>query len=545
MSLKFKRFDTKTYTAVFFLLFGLVFVRFCYFGLEYYLQLDDYIQYHNYTAYSGDLGSLIKDLGLLSSRPLAGICDLFVWSRFYPSMLGALAIISAMYAASGVFLHKVFSSRFGTGWLFFVVYALLPIGFEGTYWISASSRIVVGLFFASLALLCFNNWCEKGKKTSLVAYIVLQLAAFCFYEQVVLFSGAATLVIMLCCVRTKNRRAFWGFFMFANAAIYFIITKLAPAGVYSARASLMFPWQEGYFENLFLPAAFQMSEVFFEHNAATLSNGLLRGAKLIISEPNFIYLLLAAGLCTALFFLARAVKRSRVRVLPEILAGLLLTVAPLVIFFVLKDPWFGVRNIVTSFCGIALICDAVFDLIFGRLRKAEIVQGAIVAVLALLCCVASVSELHDYREVTQADTQLAQAADKAFKGESFDGTSSIWLLNVDASYVEGASFYYHEHGYGVTSSDWALTGAVRAISGRGELPMIKPISAHRTEPYVKRSDIESAKIYFYADGELIPVSLIETGEAEWTAADKTGKRLARLKHNENDNLEFYVLSGGA
>ncbi len=540
MSLKFKRFDSQTYAAVFFLLFGLVFVRYCYFGFEYYLQLDDYIQYHNYTAYNTDLGELISKLGMLSSRPLAGICDLFVWSHFYSSMIWALAIISAMYAASGVFLHRVFSSRFGTGWLFFVVYALLPIAFEGTYWISASSRIIVGLFFAALALLCFDEWCEKGSKLRLTAFIVLQLIAFCFYEQVVLFSGAATLIIMLCNIKSHNHRALWGFSMFANAAIYFIITKLAPSGVYGSRGEMLFPWQEGYVEHLFLPAGEQMREVLFKYNAATLSTGLLRGVKLLFTNPNFICILVMLALCTLLFLLARSVKRSRVRILPELLSGVLLAAAPLALFFVLKDPWFGARNIVTSLCGFALICDALLDFIFGRLKKGAAIEAAIVAVLALLCCIASVSELRDYREVTLADTAVSKAAADAFEGHDFAETDNIWIFNVDASYVDGASFYFHEHGYGVTSSDWALTGAIRAISGRKELPIIRPISSFRTESSIAEDTIVSAKTYFYKDGRVIPVALKKTGSGAWNITDSGSNILGNLNHSENDNLELFV-----
>ena len=45
-----KRADSnqKTLLALFFVLAGLLVLRYCAYGLSYYPQLDDYIQYHNY-----------------------------------------------------------------------------------------------------------------------------------------------------------------------------------------------------------------------------------------------------------------------------------------------------------------------------------------------------------------------------------------------------------------------------------------------------------------------------------------------------------------
>ncbi len=520
------------YAPVFLLMFGLIFARYCYYGFEYFLQLDDYIQYHNYTAYWSNMGDLIKQLGLLSSRPLAGLCDLFVWSHFYERMIIAVAIISAMFAYSACAFHKVFSKHFGTGFLFFVIYALLPLGFEGTYWVSASSRIVVGLFFAALALESFDAWCERGKKSALVLFGVFQLAAFCYYEQIVLLSGAATMVVMLCHARKGGKRPLWGFLMFLNAGIYMAVTKLAPAGVYSQRAVLFLPWQEEYWEQCFLPAGAQMKEVFINCNLASVGKGFIRGIKLFLEQPNFLYILIILALCACLFLLAKSAKRYSIRFLPELLAGLFLTIAPLLLFFVLKSPWFGARNAVCSFLGLALIVDALADLIFGRFRSGAVFESALVGILALVCCVSAIAEIHDYRETTLADTAVAQAAAEAMKDEYDQADPQIWLLNVDASYVKDASFYFHEHGYGVTSSDWALTGAVTAIGGRLDYPDVVPVSIYRHFP-VAEAEIGKTKAYFYEDGRCFPVSLSKADGGPWSVTDGSGRVWGTLKYQDD------------
>ncbi|MEG0876163.1 MAG: glucosyltransferase domain-containing protein [Oscillospiraceae bacterium] len=524
MSLKNQhRFNRATYFALFAVLFGLIFARYCYFGFEYFYQMDDYIQYHNYKAFNPDLWGLISSLGMLSNRPLAGLCDLFIWSNFYNCMIVAVGIISAMYAASALLLHRVFSKHFGTGFLFFVIYALLPLGFEGAYWVSASSRIIVGLFFASLALFFFEGWCEKGKAHRLLLFVGLQLIAFCFYEQVVLFSGAATLIIMLLNLKSRNRRALWGFLMFLNAAIYFALTKLAPTGVYSGRTTLILPWQAGYMELCFLPAGAQMLESFISGGFATCGKGLVRGFEIIFSQPNILFILVILLLCAAFLLIGRKTKREKIRFLPALFSGLFLTLAPLLLFFVLKDPWFGVRNALCSFCGLALMADALLGLILRRFSKAPKIEAWIATVLALLCCVAAVSELHDYRETTLADKQIASAAGQALENEDFSDHRPILLLNVDASYVKNANFYFHDHGYGVTGSDWAMTGAVRALSGRGKIPMLTPISKYRSFAIPK----DNSKMFFYSQGEFVPVSPEETKDG-WRLKDSGGTILGEL-----------------
>ncbi len=526
-------FEKQNYVFVFFVLFGLIFARYCYYGFEYYYQLDDYIQYHNYTASGQDFFSLVKGLGLLSSRPLAGILDIFVWTRFYGYMLAAVGIISALYAASAVFLHKVFSKHFGTGYLFFIVYALLPLGFEGTYWVSASSRIVAGLFFASLSFYCFDNWCEEGRKRSLVLFAVFQFLAFCLYEQILLFSGALTLIVMLRNIKGfGKRRASWGFFMFANAMLYLGVTKLMPAGVYGERAALFLPWQEKYREEVLKPLLGQLQTTFLDGTVATLGKGLVRGFKFLVSEPNVLYVVIILALCAALFVCAKKTRRENISFFAELFVGVFLALVPLLLFFVLKTPWFGIRNVTVSFCGLALVADALFDLIFGRLKSGKIAEAAIVSALALLCCVASISELHDYRDTTIADTRIAKAAAETFENMTFDTNDRIWLLNVDPSYVSDGNLYYHEHNYGATSSGWALTGAVSAISGRTDIPftsLFNPISDDVVFP-VNEEDIGKVRAYCYKGDSFVPVSVVSAGSNTWNAISSSGELLGTMNY---------------
>lgn len=525
------------------LLFGLVFIRYCYYGLTYYAQLDDYIQYHNYTAFGANPIQKLVALGAFSARPLAGLCDVFVWARFYGHLIVAVALISVLYAVSAVLLHAVFRRRFGTGYVFYVVYALLPLGFEGSYWLSASSRIVVGLFFAALALETFDRWCTYGKRRNLIAFVLFQFISFCFYEQIVLFSAAATLVVMAAAPKGERGRAKSGWLFLVNGLLYFAVTHLAPGGVNDSRSALRLPWQENYTLFTAAPAWKQVKEVFVSGGAGIMGKGLRRALRLIGSGPNFAWLLLVAGLCFSFYIAARNERRKNVRFFAELLSGLFLAFAPLAVFFVLAAPWFGVRNALPSFCGLALLADALSDLLFGRWRGGAKAGAGFAAILAALCCIASVSELYDYRQTTQADTLICTSAAQASTDLKAPAGEKrvVWLLNVDASYVEDGNFYFHEHDYGVTSSDWATTGAVAAIANRkgfSENFRFVPQSAYRPFAAADR-DIDKVTAFWF-DGTSFSRVALTPGGGGRLVTNAAGQAIASLTRNADGALELKI-----
>ena len=94
----------------FFAVFFLILIRFLYFGFEYYPQLDDYIQHHNYAQlveqmFDGNMGEFIKWIGLLSARPLAGLLDITLWSWLWPCAI--IGVILACLGAETITLEVV------------------------------------------------------------------------------------------------------------------------------------------------------------------------------------------------------------------------------------------------------------------------------------------------------------------------------------------------------------------------------------------------------------------------------------------------------
>ncbi|NLH00619.1 MAG: hypothetical protein GX488_01745, partial [Clostridiales bacterium] len=127
------------------------------------------------------------------------------------------------------------------------------------------------------------------------------------------------------------------------------------------------------------------------------------------------------------------------------------------------------------------------------------------------------------------DTKIASAAAEAI--EDLDLNSEVWLLNVDASYVKDGNFYFHEHDYGVTSSSWALTGAVRAISGRGKIPQITPVSVYRAFE-TDEDKIAKANAFWY-DGMVFTRAVFrKSSNGVWSIFDKSGKALGTMSYSD-------------
>ena len=392
-------------------LYSLVFVRYLYYGIQYFYQLDDYIQYHNYAFFAEDLWQLICEKGMLQARPAAGMADVLLWSRFFPVMILAVAILAGFYTVAGLLLRRVFQRHFRIGWLFAVVFALLPLGFEGTYWVSASSRIVMGLFFASLGAWLLQRYLDGVSWGCLAGALALQFLGSCFYEQALVFSVALFALLGLLNFRRYRWKCLWAGFPILNTGLYFLLTSLMPSGnLYAGRMKLVLPNDPYYFKTFLPDLLGQIKSVFWDGNWQTIGKGFWRGAEILIQDGAVWFALLLAGLCFAFgWSILRSQKTETAKSsLPvALLVGILLAVAPIAPFFVLENPWFSFRGAVFSFPGLALTADVLLTALWSQWKKGWIASSAVTASIALVFCVAGISELHDYKETMENDHRAA------------------------------------------------------------------------------------------------------------------------------------------
>lgn len=515
-------------------LFLLVMVRYCAFGVQYYHQLDDYIQYHNYPS-SGDFMALQQATGLLASRPLAGIADFFVWGPMFDHMILGVALISAMYVAAVLLIWNILGRYFRVSPMLPVIMALLPLGIEGTYWMSASTRVVVGMFFAALAARTFLSWLDGKGWGWLILYLILQLIPFGFYEQAGLLSitltvGAAILEW------TRGEKplgrcalSLWGL---PAMGLYFLVTRLlADGGVYSSRAEILLPFTR-YYWFAFLPKVlWQFACAFLGGGFFTAAKGFVRGARMIFSGELLLWALGAAALCVLLWLLVKGrgpeeERRKEPPIWLALLAGVLLAAGPASLFLVLGNPWFSLRGTVTSFPGIALLADTILLWILDKLPLRQGGPAILAAAMAFAFCVAGANEISDYRDTYENDQRIARLVLDTVAAEGVDGSSGrIGVLNLESSYLPNQNFFYHEHIHGCTESDWAFTGLLTALGGKVGVtplpsdPMYRGWNREANHP-------SGFQVLYWFDGvSLTPAVLRELAENTYQIRDRQGELL--------------------
>lgn len=536
----------KWFFGVLLTLAALLVLRYCAFGLEYYPQLDDYIQYHNYPS-DGPFWQLAQRIGLLASRPLAGIADYFLWGPLFDHMLVGVVLVSLLYVACVGMLWTLLRRYFPVGPVFPVGMTLLPLGMEGLYWMSASTRIVAGMFLGCLAALVFARWLDTGRWYWLAGYLPLQILPFGFYEQSAVLS--MTLVLGLALLELPRRRwrclgALWA--PAAMAAYFRFLSFMAAQNPYAARSEVVLP-DSPYYWDAFLPQVLeQIKEAFFKGGLLTLGKGFVRGIELLTADGLWLWLLVMAAGCAAFALLARREQREEegqsgaaVRLL-ALLAGALLAIAPVTPFFVLGNPWFSLRGTVTSFAGIALMADVLLGWALGRWRGS---LPWLAAAFALVCSVACLSELSDYRDTYQTDQQIAGAVLSALERDGVEKGTKVGVLNLEATYLSDQNFYYHEHIHGCTESNWAFSGLLTAVGGKG-LPSVTPLP---TTPMYQQWNYQANRpdgfdlLYYYDGQQLIPARLEPTGEKGYQVTDDQGNLLGTIW--EEDGLGYFQSQG--
>lgn len=522
-------------------LLALVMVRNCAAGLSYWPQLDDYIQHHNYAA-RFTFPQLQDTVGVLASRPFAGLADYFIWSPLFDRMIWGVFLISLLYVAAIRMAAVLLRRYFPLGPVFPVVMALLPLGVEGTYWMSASTRVVCGLFFACLAALLFRMWLDTGLWRRALAFLVLMPVPFGFYEQSAVL--AVTLVLGMAVLegRRHGKRGLLALWVFPTAGLYFAVTGLFDNGsIYSARAQLFLPNRVGYWTDFFPNVMREIGTVFGPGNWAVLSRGFARGMELIFGEKRFLWAVLAVALCLLYGRLAarRAGGPKHLRTAPALVTGALLAAAPLTIFFILNNRWFSFRGAVSSFVGLALMADTLVTALWRRLPGKRVGPAALSALLALVFCVAGASEIRDYRDNWAADQQAARAVldtlDRDLPEAEDRAGLRVGVLGLEPTFLPEQNFPWHGHICGCTESNWAFTGLLVCLTGGDALPSVMPL---HTDPIYRPWNAETNRptgfdvLYAYRDGALSRVVLKEDGAGGLLVTDEQGRTLGVIREED-------------
>ncbi|HHY95814.1 MAG TPA: hypothetical protein GX513_12525 [Firmicutes bacterium] len=542
--------------AFWFVLLPTMLLKYGYYGLRYFPVLDDNNMYGIFAMMAP--ADALSHYRWYTTRPLAGLLDAFVWSRLWacPSLVFLIMILLHFFAI--VLLWKVFQkNNLRAGMVAAVLFALLPLGTEATYWIAASSRLVVGLFCASLSLYLLALYLEKVKRKEAGAALRLggfwltNLISLGFYEQVIAFSFAGAILLLLANSRLlrkpHGRMAFPVPFLlsFINLTVIGLWYKaFSHLGNVATRGQLVTGNYLGHtvqvlrgIQTLLGPYQWQM-----------LKAGTGRGLELILADRAYLYLLLALAASTLLAVLAaremRAWQRpsigaqgktTGVRPAVDLLAsaaeftlGALLVFLPFAPFFLLKDAWIYNRSAFLSLLGLSLMAEALVNgavWAAGRGRLLAILRGALLGALVFGFLLANTAEVAAYREVSLSDKQICQefigAAEKA--APDWD-SKEILLFNAKPVYARLTG----NHFTNCTASDWALMGAVQVTRGNRRIGHIYPVP-EGGQFVLPQQKLQSSPLYLGIDDRMTVFPL----SGKWIETTRDGATLELRKADGN------------
>lgn len=437
-------------------------------GVNYFPVLDDYIQYGGYPLYD-ELSHVYLTIGTIATRPFASLADPAVWGQMYPHLWVALIAITLLFFFGAKFLAKVLERLgiYATPFLYAVL-LLAPIGFEGTYWISASSRICVGLFFAGIASFLLIKFIDTKKKWYVVPYGVATLLSFGFYESVMVMSTLLQLTVILALVKDNKKRAAFLITPVALGIAMLFYYKLAGnIGATANRTS-------GFtFDNLgdkVIEFFRQLTDIFTVQSAKIIFFGAYSGLKLLASSGFGIVLLIFAVVISLGCGYFGGKQKFSVPAKLSVPVGIALFILPLSPNLLVADVWLTLRSIVTCLIGLVLISAPVFNKVFNK----QFIRSAVIFVIVLLFSLGNVSELDTYRRVNEMDNRLVNEICEQLDEEVLSGEKETVVV-LDSEVIIPQISYYKDHVKSVFDSDWALTGAVRAKMRNIKIKMITPV----------------------------------------------------------------------
>lgn len=428
--------------SFFALMTALSFFRLSYLGYSYTPYLDDYIQYSYYPAIENAWENIYTGgVGVLFTRPLAGLLDLVLWSKFYGHLGTAVAVISVLYGVSGVLFFKTLRiCGVEVGPLFLAFYLFLPANIEAVYWLSASSRVVVPVFLLSLAV-------YFGARGRWGLFSVFGFLSMWFYEQVAVL--AAFCMVALCIVRKR----FWHILIpvFAFGCMVWFYLTFGSMGDNGHRFVLA---DMSRIVKNSAEAAKGFLRILADVQPRIFALGFVRGFERLAIDFSLLWLgvLLSLALGAAHFAKEYEVpKRISGR---TVYLGAVLAVVPVLPFCIIEGSFFNLRNFAPCVFGIAVVLDSVLTSIAGRF------SAMLLAVLVFVFSVCSVSEVCDYDYTARCDFGLASS----IANRVSENTSRIKVeINSPEYYPQNAP--YGDHIMSMTGSDWGVTGIVRALSG--------------------------------------------------------------------------------
>ncbi len=432
-------------------------IRFGCEGFVYYPYLDDYVQYMYYPSLPLYGGVFFGGAKTVYTRPLASVFDVFIWGKMGNNLVLAMLILAVLYGLSGIFFYKALAKGgISVSPLFLVIYGLCPLNTEGTYWVSASSRIATALFFASLGLWFLIGYLKEKGAGNFILFALFHFLSYWFYEQV---SAVSFLVCLWFSLKEKSIKsmAVTVLCSLAFALWYILLGKMGSNGT-----RLETVGASGIFASLVL----SLKEIFYVFTRVfpvIMLKGLIRGFTALLSSPLWV---VAIGGLTWMF--AREAKTVAKSKREGLILGIVLFFGAFAPFYITKNVWFNLRNFVPAGLGAGLIID-----FFAAKLSQRAFKGVLGAVMVWFLIV-QMSEVADYNAAAYYDSKIANSLKEAYEKT---GKPTLVLKGDLPEYLSQNSAY-HDHIVTGSTLDWGCTGMVRGLTKNPEIT----VKFQKTEP---------------------------------------------------------------
>ncbi|MCR4435310.1 MAG: hypothetical protein QHH06_08220 [Clostridiales bacterium] len=520
--------------------FALIITKYAYYGYKYYPMVDDNNMYGIYRMYSNAFHDVLIQYHTYMTRPFAALLDPYLWAKFWDNLGIALFIMTVLHFFICVLVYKVFEKcGLSIGFPAIALLALLPFGSEATYWLSASTRIVVGLFFAALSFYMLCLYIEsRGRAKRQAAYLVLffltHLVSLGFYEQVVALSFFAAIPVFA--AKWKQLESKWVVVLpLINIGAVALWYKLfSHQGNLADRGQLV----EGNYLAHTRQVVKAVGEVWQKSLSDLAGTSFPKGLETAVSNGSYLFLLLMGILSLAAFFISIREKRntdSRAAVMKLLLGGYLFAV-PFAPFFITSIVWICNRNLFPSFIGLGLMLEAVLDLI-PRNKALTFIKGSAVGFLVFIFLAANIYELTYYRSIGLMDREITSGIARTPAASDYlNGKKPLILFNAKASYIDSTAKRIGN----CTGADWSLTGAIRAHNSLRKLQYAYPVPAGTEMPLAE--DLPKSSILLGMDDSrnIFPVKIAGEGDRKLYISRMDGSKYGEIEQLGNNYIKFHL-----
>jgi hypothetical protein len=496
-----------------------VLLKYGYYGLTYFPTIDDHNMYGVFSMMS-PVDALLK-YKMYTTRPLAVLLDTFVISRLWGYLWIILLLFTLMHFASSYLVYKVFEKNsIRTGAVLAIVFSMMPLSNDATYWIAASSRLIPGLFFSVLSFYLYMQYLERSTerkpRTALYAagFALSNLVSLGFYEQIIAFSFIGILLLMA--VNFKRQGNKWvDIIPFANIAITgAFYAAFSSSGNMASRGQLL---QGDYIQHT-INVYKRIKELLTTVPASLIKHGTINGIQMLLADGAIIFVLLAAAVSAGLGILYAREKVSDTWKGSAIkfFVGLFLVFLPFAPFFVLQVIWIVYRNAFISLIGVGLIIESLAGVFFMR-RDLKIPRGIIAGAVVFLFLLGNVAEMKDYRSIAQIDREIVTNTAEAMKqekGQDWSNYEAV-VFNTKPVYITPTS----KHFSNCTGAGWAYTGAMSSILRQRSLKAFNPVADGQPVPVDAEKLKQCVLLGLDAERKVLPLT------GEWKSDSELELRL--------------------